>query len=82
MFVVFSKITSKNEHIYVVVVVALSIGLFSISRTIWALYGMAFLLFLATFIFRDRPTRKEIFINCVGLVLLCFIFWMGENLFS
>lgn len=78
----FSKITSKNERIYVVIVVALSMGLFSISRTIWFLYGMAFLLFLAAFIFRDRPTKKEIFINCVGLVLLCFIFWIGESLFN
>ncbi len=54
----FSKITSKNERIYVIFVVALSIGLFSISRTVWWLYGMVFLLFLSAFIFRDRPTKK------------------------
>ncbi|PED28653.1 MULTISPECIES: hypothetical protein [Bacillus] len=74
----FSKITSKNERIYVIIVVALSIGLFSISRTVWWLYGMAFLLFLSAFIFRDRPTKKEVMINLVGFVALCFIFWIGE----
>ncbi|BCC38619.1 hypothetical protein BCM0105_p1114 (plasmid) [Bacillus cereus] len=70
----FGKITSKNERIYVIIVVALSIGLFSISRTVWWLYGMAFLLFLSAFIFRDRPTKKEVMINLVGFVALCFIF--------
>ncbi|PFS28817.1 hypothetical protein COK47_22860 [Bacillus cereus] len=74
----FGKITSKNERIYVIIVVALSIGLFSISRTVWWLYGMAFLLFLSAFIFRDRPTKKEVMINLVGFVALCFIFWIGE----
>ncbi|HHT7191375.1 TPA: hypothetical protein ACTZ5N_004873, partial [Bacillus cereus] len=71
----FGKITSKNERIYVIIVVALSIGLFSISRTVWWLYGMAFLLFLSAFIFRDRPTKKEVMINLVGFVALCLIFW-------
>ncbi|EJP86809.1 MULTISPECIES: hypothetical protein [Bacillus cereus group] len=70
----FGKITSKNERIYVIIVVALSIGLFSISRTVWWLYGMAFLLFLSAFIFRDRPTKKEVMINLVGFVALCLIF--------
>ncbi|HDR4902730.1 hypothetical protein MQW34_29265 (plasmid) [Bacillus sp. ZJS3] len=78
----FSKITSKNERIYVIIVVALSIGLFSISRTVWWLYGMAFLLFLSAFIFRDRPTKKEVMINLVGFVALCFIFWIGEYIIN
>lgn len=55
----FGKITSKNERIYVIIVVALSIGLFSISRTVWWLYGMAFLLFLSAFIFRDRLQKRK-----------------------
>ncbi|MEW9912038.1 hypothetical protein AB3H34_26540 [Bacillus pacificus] len=75
----FGKITSKNERIYVIIVVALSIGLFSISRTVWWLYGMAFLLFLSAFIFRDRPTKKEVMINLVGFVALCLIFWIGDT---
>jgi apolipoprotein N-acyltransferase len=79
----FGKITSKkNERIYVIIVVALSIGLFSISRTVWWLYGMAFLLFLSAFIFRDRPTKKEVMINLVGFVALCFIFWIGEYIIN
>ncbi|SEG52967.1 hypothetical protein SAMN04487919_1125 [Bacillus sp. ok061] len=78
----FGKITSKNERIYVIIVVALSIGLFSISRTVWWLYGMAFLLFLSAFIFRDRPTKKEVMINIVGFVALCFIFWIGEYIIN
>ena len=78
----FGKITSKNERIYVIIVVALSIGLFSISRTVWGLYGMAFLLFLSAFIFRDRPTKKEVMINLVGFVALCFIFWIGEYIIN
>ncbi|MGQ8823868.1 hypothetical protein ACUTUE_10910 [Bacillus sp. NA_146.1] len=78
----YGKITSKNERIYVIIVVALSIGLFSISRTVWWLYGMAFLLFLSAFIFRDRPTKKEVIINLVGFVALCFIFWIGEYIIN
>jgi apolipoprotein N-acyltransferase len=78
----FSKITSKNERIYVIFVVALSIGLFSISRTVWWLYGMVFLLFLSAFIFRDRPKKKEVMINLVGFVALCFIFWIGEYIIN
>ncbi|HGP3677427.1 hypothetical protein VKA11_26315 [Bacillus paranthracis] len=78
----FGKITSKNERIYVIIVVALSIGLFSISRTVWWLYGMAFLLFLSAFIFRDRPTKKEVMINLVGFVALCLIFWIGEYIIN
>ncbi len=78
----FGKITSKNERIYVIIVVALSIGLFSISRTVWWLYGMAFLLFLSAFIFRDRPTKKEVMINPVGFVALCLIFWIGEYIIN
>ncbi|AJI08421.1 hypothetical protein [Bacillus cereus] len=78
----FGKITSKNERIYVIIVVALSIGLFSISRTVWWLYGMAFLLFLSAFIFRDRPTKKEVMINLVGFVALCLIFRIGEYIIN
>ncbi|MGU9505041.1 hypothetical protein, partial [Bacillus paralicheniformis] len=58
------------------------IGLFSISRTVWWLYGMAVLLFLSAFIFRDRPTKKEVMINLVGFVALCLIFWIGEYIIN
>lgn len=49
----FSKITSKKERIYVIIVVALSIGLFSISRTVWwymkwRFYYFSLLLYLET----------------------------------
>lgn len=77
----FSRIDSKKEYIFMVIVVALGVGLFSISRTIWWLYAMAFLLFLSIFIFK-KPTKKEILVDIIGLVLMCFIFWFGETFFK
>ncbi|MGG0240671.1 hypothetical protein [Bacillus rhizoplanae] len=77
----FSRVNSKKEYIYTVIIIALGVGLFNISRTIWWLYTMAFLLFLSTFIFK-KPTKKQILIDIVGLVLMCFIFWFGERFFK
>lgn len=77
----FGKITSKNERIYVIIVVALSIGLFSISRTVWWLYGMAFLLFYPL-LYLETDLQKGSNDKSCWLCSIMFYFWIGEYIIN
>lgn len=78
--VIFSKIQSKREAVYLFLVVGVSISIFSIAdQQIW-LYVMAILIFLSMYLFR-KPNKKDKISNFLGLTLLCLIIFLGENLF-
>lgn len=77
---IFSKIQSKSEAIYLLLAVGVPIGIFSIAdQQIW-LYLMAFLIFLSMYLFR-KPNKKDTISNFLGLILLCLIIFLGENSF-
>jgi hypothetical protein len=76
----FRKMTSKKELLYLGVVVGISVGLFSVTHSIIWLYLMALLIFLQGFIF-GKPTKKDIIVDGVGLVLLILVFTIGQHSF-
>lgn len=78
--VIFSKIQSKSEAIYLLLAVGVPIGIFSIAdQQIW-LYLMALLIFFSMYLFR-KPNKKDNILNFLGLTLLCLIIYLGENSF-